>query len=332
MIQFCKSYIGEEEKNAVKSVLDSGWLTQGQKVQEFEEKFAEYVGAKYAIAVNSCTSALFLALQRKMQKTRYYKVILPALTFAATANIVKHSGLQIEFVDVNLEDFCFCGYAEIGVCYGGNECGIAPIIDSAHLIKKNQCKKRNSTFCYSFYATKSITTGEGGMICTNNKEDAEWFKKARLHGMSKDASKRYTDKNKWSYDVEFVGYKMNMTDIAAAIGIEQLKKLDLMEQKRTEIRQRYNKNLALNWQGNHIYPVLVENRDKVIEYLASEGIMTSVHFKPVHLMSAYIDYVETNLPNTEYIGQHEISLPIYPGLTMEDVDFISKKVEKFLIR
>jgi dTDP-4-amino-4,6-dideoxygalactose transaminase len=343
-IPLTRPVIEKEELAAVKRILKSGWLTMGGETVKFEEEFADYVGAKYAIAVNSCTSALFLAL-KALEIKPGDEIIVPSFTFASTANVVIHLGATPVFADINETDYVMDQKsfeekvtkktkAVIPVHYGGNRAKIKtdlPIIeDSAHFIPKKGDNKESFARCYSFYATKNMTTGEGGMITVRNKKLAEWLKKARLHGLSKDAWKRYGAKSKWTYSIEFPGYKFNTTDLNSALGRVQLKKLDRFEKRRREVVKLYNKLLGLNNRGTHLYPILVEHRDKFFEYMKKQNIGCSVHFIPLHLEPAYKTYRKTKLPVTEYVGQREVSLPLDARISDIEVKKVANLVSKWL--
>jgi len=332
-IPFAKAYITDDEKNAVTEVLDSGWLTQGSKVQEFEEKFAKYVGAKYAIALNSCTSALFLSLKYVEPK----KVLVPSLTFTASASVIRHNGATPVFGEINPLNYCLDVSQNVDeeidtvvpVHLTGNEAprywgGKKVVEDSAHRIMRNT--QGANPVCYSFYVTKNMTTGEGGMITTNDKQFYDWLKLARLHGSNKDGFSRYANKGSWQYSIEFCGYKMNMTDMNAAIGIKQLEKLDFFNTERLRIIDRYNKNLGLNNTGLHLYPVMVEDRDAFMHYMINRGVHCSVHFLALHNMPAYKDYRTDDLKLTELISDSIVSLPLFVQMTNEEVDYVSNLV------
>ena len=342
-IPFSRASIDKNEISAVEKILKSGWLTMGEETRMFEEEFANYVKARHAISVNSCTSALFLALKAlKIQKGN--EVILPSFTFAATANVVIHCGATPVFVDINNKDLTIDQKsfekaltkrtkAVMPVHYAGNRALIKtnlPIIeDSAHLIPKAGDNKNSFASCYSFYATKNMTTGEGGMITTNDENISDWFKKARLHGLSRDAWKRYSLKSKWIYEIEFSGYKLNTTDINSAIGRVQLKKLDNFEKKRQKTVKLYNKLLGLNNKGTHLYPILVDKRDKFFEYMKKKGIGCSFHFTPLHLQPAYKEFNRQKLPITEYVGSRVVTLPLDAVITEEEVRYVCEAVSDF---
>lgn len=333
-IPFFKPYFGEEEKKAVCDVLDSGWVVMGEKTQEFEEKFAEYVGAKHAAFVDSCTSALDLALKYLIifkKLSQNYPFEVPSLTFTSTAEVVVHNGLNIEFGDVE-KDFCLetPHLDSLPVHLTGNKAKEGALIyDSAHRIEKDDMKDEgNSLWCYSFYATKNMTTVQGGMVATNNKESYEWLKMARDHGLDLGTKERYTAKYK-QYDVKFVGWREKSDDMHAAIGLEQLKKLPWMTQQRNRIVDAYNGILGLKRTGNHVYPILVEKRDEFMEYMHQQGIQCTIHFRPLHQMTAYKPYYHGEpLPNTEYMGERIVSIPMFPTMTDEQIEYVAEKVKK----
>lgn len=342
-IPFARATISKEEIKAVVEVLKSGWLTMGKQTEVFEQEFAEYVGANYAIAVNSCTSALFLALQSLGIK-KGDEVAVPSFTFAATVNVIIHSGAIPVFVDINKDNFTMDQNSldkvitkktkvVMPVHYGGNRASVKttlPVIeDSAHFIPKNGDSKKSFARCYSFYANKNMTTGEGGMITVNNKAVAEWLKMARLHGLSRDAWKRYNVKSKWIYEVEFPGFKFNTTDINSALGRAQLKKLAKFEKRRKEAIALYNKLLGLNNQGIHLYPILVENRDSFFEYMKKKGIGCSFHFTPLHLEKAYRVFQTRSLPVTEYVGKRVVTLPLDAKITDREIKEVAEAVKEF---
>lgn len=317
MIPFAKPYIGQEEIDAVTEILKSGNLACGSKVKEFEEKFAEYVGAKYAVAFNGCTNALRSAID-VLEFPGYIHV--PAITYTATASVVVDAGYTPVFMDVGKDLLVSSILPDIAVHLAGNRyLGFAPIYDSAHRIEKDDVKGSESIWCYSFYATKNMTTGYGGMACTNNQEHYDKLKIIQDDGRVK---------AKPTYSVEMAVGGRDMNDIAAAIGLEQLKKLPWMTERRNEIVANYNKLLGLSRTGNHLYPILVSNREKFIADMALAGIQCSIHFKPLHLEPAYKPYYQHSLPNAEYLGEKLVSIPLFPEMTYDQTKFIAETALK----
>jgi len=335
--------MGREEQAAAMRVLKSGWLTMGRETEEFEKEFAEYVGARFAVAVNSCTAALFLAL-KALGVGEGDEVVVPSFTFASTASVIVHCGAKPVFVDITKEGFVMDQKsfekavskktkAVIPVHYGGNYCEIKtdlPIIeDSAHLIARGGDNKNAAANCYSFYVTKNMTTGEGGMITTQNEKMAEWLRKARLHGLSRDAWKRYDVGEKWRYSIEFPGYKCNLTDLASALGRVQLARLDEFEQRRREVVALYNELLGLNNRGTHLYPILVDDRDEFMKYMKGNKVGCSFHFTPLHLEPAFKEYKTGRLPVTEHVGARVVTLPLDAVISDSEVRRVAKLVKEF---
>ena len=292
---------GVPELNEIKKVLASGILTQGKEVAKFEKMFANYVGSKYAVATNSCSSALFLCFFYWRAFREIKEVFMPSVTFISVAHAAIIAGLKIYFKD------------EI---YVGEQYKIGPtnIIDSAHSLYRG-CYVKNSLMCFSFYPTKLLGGAEGGMITTDNESEYNWFIKARNNGLTR---KSMFD---WDYEIVDFGFKFNMTNLQAAVLIPRLKKLDKFNKQREKIRDYYN--LKFNLQNNslHIYPMLVDNRDTVIKKLAKKGINCSVHFKPIHLQPVY--KTDLILPNSEYWGEHELSIPLHENLKLKNAKKIS---------
>lgn len=371
--------IDEAEINSVVETLKSGWLTTGVKVKRFENDFAQYVGCNYAIAVNSCTAALHLALEA-VGIDEGDEVIVPTMTFAATAEVVLYLKAKPVLVDcrpdtLNIDPdaveraITAKTKAVIPVHFGGQPCdmdaimevaksrGLYVIEDAAHALPASYHGSKVGTIgditCFSFYATKTITTGEGGMATTNNAEWAERMRMMSLHGISHDAWKRYTKEGSWYYEVLRPGFKYNLTDIGAAIGIEQLKKAHEFLQARQRIASIYDRcfskfpelqipvrgtNLEHAW---HLYVIQLDlarlhiNRNEFIEALREEGIGTSVHFIPLHLHPYYRDrfgYKPTDIPAAGAAYERIISLPIYPKMTDADVERVVDAVAKIVDR
>lgn len=375
-IPLAKPCIGKEEIDSVVKTIKSGWLTFGPKTKQFEDEIARYIGCKNAIAVNSCTAALHLSLVA-LDIGSDDEVITSPLTFCSTINIIVHTGAKPVLVDIDKETYNIDHNlieekitsktkAIIPVHYAGQPCemgklmqiarkqGLYVIEDAAHAIGSEYKGKKigtiGNTTCFSFYATKNLTTGEGGMITTNDDELADKLRIIRLHGMDRDAWKRYTKKNSWYYEVKCAGWKYNMTDIQAAIGLVQLKKLDRMNERRRELAYYYNKRLAEisgliipKEEPNvkhvyHLYPLLVEplkhgaNREELIKHLAANNIGTSVHFIPVYHHPFYkknYSFQQSDYPNTEWVYEREVSLPLYPKLKEEEIDYITTKIKDF---
>jgi len=366
-IPFHRASIGQEEIEAVINVLHSGWLTTGQCAKQFEANFAEYTEAKHAIAVNSCTAALHLALAA-IGLNEYDEVILPTMTFAASGEVVFYFGARPVLVDSAPDSFHMDpGLIEAAITprtkailpvhYSGHAHKLDAILeiaaryrlkvigDAAHAFPSRYQGKAIGAIgditCFSFYATKTITTGEGGMITTQDAGLAGRMRLLSLHGISRDAWKRYTSEGSWRYDIEAVGYKYNLTDLQAAIGIAQLRKCESLLARRAALAARYTLNLSSldafltpsapphvqhAW---HLYvlqvnqEVLKIGRDRVIEELKARGIGTSVHFIPLHLHPLYqkdCRYRAGQFPNAERHFSRAISLPLFPDLSFDEQD------------
>jgi dTDP-4-amino-4,6-dideoxygalactose transaminase len=307
-IPFYKRDWTDGEIEAVASCIRSGHLTQGAQVERFEEEFRDFVGAKYAVAVNSCTSALFLCLKLLSPK----KVSIPSMTFASVASCVIHAGGELGWLD---ESWSGSRYALIT-----NNSKPGVIYDSAHALHRGDVsKKPNDLVCYSFYPTKNLSGAEGGMIATNNKEYAEWLRKARWHarvGIS------------WDYVIEFPGWKMNMTDVQAAIGIDYLKRLDEEAAKRKKLLDLYNKLLGTSIKSDHIFQMIVDKRDDFVKFMDDNGIECSMHFKPVHKQPAFKQYYK-KLPKTEHFEKLAVSLPLFPSMKIGEVEEVCGLVNEW---
>ena len=377
-IPFHRALIDKEEISAVLAVLQSGWLTSGPLVKEFEAAFACFIGATYAVAVNSCTAALHLGLAA-CGIGEGDEVILPTMTFAATGEVVLYCKARPVLVDCTKESFHLDPQqieraitsrtrAIMPVHYAGYPCDMDAILDiarrhrlkviedAAHALPSSYKGRMIGTLgdvtCFSFYATKTLTTGEGGMITTENEEYAERMRVLSLHGISKDAWKRYTAEGTWRYDILESGFKYNLTDLHAAIGLAQLAKADDLRSRRSAIAERYSLELASldafvpppepNDESHawHLYVIRVNpaslriGRDQLIEELKSRGISTSVHFIPLHLHSLYqrhLGYRAGQFPQAEQHFEHAISLPIFPGMTDVEIDRVIEALREISI-
>lgn len=329
-IPFCKPTLNWREKSAVCRVLDSGQISQGKVVERFEEKFAEYTGAPYAISTGSGSQAIQLALEHL--DVKYQDVKVPSLTFTGSAQAIVNAGGMPVFTDVARNTMCLRGRFEepaVVVNLMGNKAeayGPKVVYDSAHLIERG-CH-RGKYQCYSFHGTKNMTTGFGGMITTRNKEATEWLRKARWHGLSKKEVREGEEHTARGCESQFIGHKFNMNNIAAAIGIEQLKKLDWMNQERKRCIDEYNAYFYQEHTGLHLYPIFVKKRDFFLDLMAAHGIQCSTHFEPLHFMPAYKNCKYGGaLTVTEWIGRHIVSLPLYPTLSNKQIKYIAKKVQ-----
>ncbi len=363
MIPLCKALVGTEELNAVKEVMLSGWLTHGPKNKEFENNFAQYLGVKNAITLNSCASALFLVLKALGIKG---EVIIPSFTFSATANAVVTAGAKPVFADVIWETgnidpedvenrITNSTEAVMPVHFAGQSCQIeqikaladkynlALIEDSAEAIGAGFKGQYTGSFgigCFSFFPTKNVTTGEGGMVTTNDNSLAEKIRILCAHGIPK--HKKKEDKF-WCRSAITAGYNMRMSNILAAIGVEQLKKLDYCNNLRIQHTQYLNNNLKgvveipiEDKNCKHVYQMytirIENNRDEIVYKLKDAGIEASVHFDPpVHLQDYYRERYSAELPVTEKLSQSIITLPMYPTLKTEDLDYIIKNLKKILL-
>lgn len=372
-LPYCQPSIGEEEIREVVDTLKSGWLTTGPRVKKFEQLLAEYTGAKYAIALNSCTAALHLSLVA-LGIGKGDEVVTTPFTFPATGNVIVHVGAKPVLVDIKPDTYNIDPEdvnkavtpetkAIIPVHYAGQPCDMKAIMeiaedqnlyvieDAAHALGAEYEGKKVGTFghstCFSFYATKNITTGEGGAVTTDSKELADKLRVLRLHGMSKDAWKRYSSKGSWYYELKECGFKENMTDVQAALGIHQIKKLDKfikIRRKHAEIYTRELKKLSPVItpyekpnvkHPYHLYPILVEGYDKAtfVEKMKEFGIGCSVHYIPLHLHPFYknaLGFKEGDFPHAEQVSAKEVSLPLYPKMTEQDVWNVISSVKQVL--
>jgi dTDP-4-amino-4,6-dideoxygalactose transaminase len=358
----------EADKQAVRDVLDSGWITMGPKVAAFEERFASYVGAGHAIAVNSCTAALHLA-NVALDLGPGDEVIVPSLTFAATANAVAMTGATAVFADVKgLDDWTIDPdsvaaritsktRAVVVMHYGGYACdmnrlkdicdaaGIALVEDAAHALTGYLDGRHLGTIgrigCFSFFSNKVMTTAEGGMLVTDDAAIADRARRMRSHGQTKTAIDRMN--GALGYEIEEAGYNYRLDDIRAALGLSQMDRLDRNLANRQALVERYRETLgSINrvsfpshgdrgTPAHYILPVIIDgdDRDVIRERMAQRGIQTSLHYPPVHLFSHYRKD-SPQLPVTERIAARTITLPLFHTMTIEQVDVVVSEFEKAL--
>ncbi|MFC1977729.1 DegT/DnrJ/EryC1/StrS family aminotransferase [Chloroflexota bacterium] len=360
----------QEEIEAVTEVLRSNWLSMGPVTGRFEEEFASYLGVKHAFAVANGTAALHIAAA-VLDIGSGDEVIVPSLTFVATANAILYTGATPVFADItSLENFNISPEdithkltektkAISIVHFGGYPCNMDAIMqiakdrnlkvieDAAHVPGAEYRGKKLGTIgdigCFSFFSNKNMTTGEGGMVVTNDDSLAERIRIIRSHGMTTLTWDRHQG-HASSYDVVEFGYNYRINEIASALGIVQLKKLEQYNQKRKTITEEYIERLKdfprisipfRSCEGNpsyHIFPVLLSedvSRGKFMEDLKKEGVQTSIYYPPIHLFSIYrntFGFKKGLLPKTEFVGEHEVTLPLHPFMKSEDVSYISSLI------
>lgn len=364
---------GNEEKTAVQAVLDSGWLTMGEITQSFEEEFKTYTGAKHAFAVSNATVALHMACDA-LGIGPGDEVIVPSLSFVATANCVRYCGATPVFADINGENDLTISLASIQrlvnhrtkaiivMHYAGYTCDMTGIVawarsqhipiieDAAHAVGSFLDNKHLGTLgaagCFSFFSNKNLSTGEGGMIVTEDDVLAEKFKLLRSHGMTSLTWDRHQG-HAWSYDVVDLGYNYRIDEIRSALGREQLKKLDGFNARRRDIAGQYRTLLSELVPGiivpfnrhpgisaHHIMPVILPrgaDRLRFMEKMKEQGIQTSIHYPPIHLFTSYkLDSgkKKPHLPVTEDIASREVTLPLYPTMTDEQVRLVAQAVSQ----
>jgi len=371
-IEFYRHNLNEDDKKECLKVLNSIFLTTGKTVGEFEKYFAEYLKAKYAVGVDSCTDALFLSLKYLGIK-KGDEIITTPLSFISTSNAILYCDATPVFVDVesstgnidaNLIEKAITPHTKaiIPVHLYGQMCDMKKIReiadkydlkiieDAAHCIEGERDGIRvgelSEFACFSFYAIKTITSGEGGAITTNDFNAYDWLKKARLHGMNKNAVDRYVGHYQ-PYDMEFLGYKANMTNIDASLLIHQLERIEKLRLKREKIAKLYDKGFAKNSfikipkvmpgskHGRFIYTIWVnpKKRDLYIRRIEEKGIAVAVHLKPIHFMTYYKErfgYKPKDFPKAEQIGNSTISLPFYPLLKLDETSYIIDSINKIV--
>jgi perosamine synthetase len=390
-IPFYKPSIGEPEINEVVDCLRTGWLTTGPKAKQFEAEFARYMRHTHAVALNSCTAALHLGLEALGLKAGQ-TVVVPTMTFAATAEVVRYfnakpllvdcreTDLNLDVTDAawRIEEALARGEqvaAIIPVHYGGQigdvagvaalaaRYGLKIIEDAAHCCPAFYRDDAGSPWktagtgaeisCFSFYANKTITTGEGGMACTESAQHADRMRVMALHGISRDAWKRYTAEGSWYYEIAAPGYKYNLTDIAAAIGLHQIRKADQLHERRTQRAWLYSEllgdmdelilpkqmpNRIHSW---HLYSVRLRldrlsiDRAEVISRMKNANIGTSVHWMPLHMHPYYresLEYIPADCPTSAAIYPELMSLPLYPDMTPEQVEYVCRTLKEIIAR
>ena len=369
-LPFARPEIGDAEIAEVVDTLRSGWLTTGPKARRFEEDFSAYLGdaSLHSIAVNSATAGLHLALEA-LDIGPGDEVITTTHTFTATAEVARYLGADVKLVDIDPATLCIdpnAVEAAIGpktrailpVHYGGRAAdmpallaiaerhGLKVVEDAAHALPTTCGGQLVGTLAsdatvFSFYANKTITTGEGGMVVTRDGKLAKRMSIMRLHGMSHDAFDRFTAKvPSWYYEIVAPGFKYNLPDIAAAIGIHQLKRADAFRQRRAEIAQRYDEGLAGlplltpphaapgDRHAWHLYPIRLDDaspvgRDALVDQLYAAGIGCSVHYIPLHLQPYWRDRYgleARSFPHSQRAYERMLSLPIYTLMSDADVD------------
>lgn len=368
-VAFHRPFFDEDEINQVTDAIRSGWWTIGPKTRQFETEFSKYIGVNDSVAASSWTAAAHLALEAIGLKEGD-EVILPAFTFTATAEIVRYFNAvpvlaDIDPVTMNISPEAIARKitpktkAIIPVHYGGLPADLDAIYDiakannlrviedAAHALPTRYKGKMIGSFgdivCFSFYVTKTLATGDGGMISTNDEAVIERARVMRLHGMSRDAWERYSKTGSWYYDVVAPGFKYNMTELEAGLGIAQLKKVDELFRIRKEIAARYDEAfskqefavLPPKVEGSessyHLYPLrlrqeaLTINRAEFVEKLKDRGIVCGVHFIPLYRFTYYKELLDCNpadYPSTEKTFEGIFSIPIFPGMSNEDQQYV----------
>jgi dTDP-4-amino-4,6-dideoxygalactose transaminase len=348
-----------EARDAAARVLGSGWVTTGPECAAFEDDLAAYLGQPYVVCVASCSQAIELSL-RAMRLDPGAAVLTPSLTFCGAVAAIVHAGYRPVLVDVDEETLtpnartvaiaarragrpaamvvCDLGGYPVDAAAHAEAAGLSMtrvVVDAAHGPGGEVARSAGPyATCLSFYATKNLPIGEGGAVATHDGDLAAWLRSARLHGMSRDAWRRYLPGGSWRYDVAEIGLKANLTDLQAAIGRAQLAALPGWQARRAELVARYDAALSARvrlprrhpghaW---HLYQVRVPRRDEVIAGLTAAGIGTSVHFIPVHQLTGYARLLGRDecaaVPVTDRVADELLSLPLYPGLGAAEADHV----------
>ncbi len=372
----------ELDRNEIEEVIDtlkSGWIGTGPKTIEFEKRVKDFIGSKYAVALNSCTAGLHLALLLYNVKEGD-EVITTPLTFSATANVIVNVGATPVFADVDRttgnispqkieEAITERTKAVIPVHLYGMPCDMDRIMDisrkynlkvvedAAHAFGSIYKGKKIGTIgditSFSFYVTKNITTAEGGILTTGDEELATKAQILRLHGLSRDAWKRYIEEETRHYEVVLPGFKYNMTDIQASIGLHQLAKFEYLQKRREEIWRQYDEAFSTmeeiellksderegTYHARHLYTILLKlekitgTREEFVRMLNQEGVGTGIHFIALHLHKFYKEkygFKRGMFPNAEYISNRTISLPFYPYMKDGEVEYVIRSVKKVI--
>ncbi|MBM3316929.1 MAG: DegT/DnrJ/EryC1/StrS family aminotransferase [Candidatus Eisenbacteria bacterium] len=365
----------DEEIREVEAVLRSGWLGTGPRVARFEEAFREYIGARHAMALNSCTAGLHLSMIAVGVRPGDEVITCP-MTFASSANAILHVGALPVFVDCERDSMCLDPAAVearitprtkalLPVHFAGRAAdmtrlleiarrrGIKVVEDAAHAIETVHRGRKVGTIAdctvFSFYVTKNVVTGEGGMVTTEDPGIADWIKVAGLHGLTRDAWKRFSDEGYRHYEVTFPGFKYNMMDLQAALGIHQLARVEENLRRREALWRRYRQAFAGlpltvppepaegDRHARHLFTILLDverlgaTRDQVLQALHAEGIGTGVHYRPLHLQQYYRErfgYRPGSFPNAEWIGERTLSLPFSTKLSDADAEDVIRAVRK----
>lgn len=307
MIPFNRPSFDEQEKKAAIRVIESGFLTQGPEVVKFEEELAAFLSSPYVVAVDNCTNALFLALQYYFYGFHNATVGVPAMTFASVAHVVKQLGHGIDWLD---EYHAGSKYQIQGT----------KVWDCAHEISRGMYEP-GTIQCFSFYPNKILSSAEGGAIATDDKIFYDWLLLARNNGRAKMATHDYT--------IEFAGWKMNMTDLQAAIAREQLKKLDQFNARRKEIAETYRSHFKQLNHGDYLFVITVANREEFMRKMLEQGVELSYHYKPLYDQPAYKTIDPKNFPYLESIKNQIVTLPIYPAMTDDEVQTVIKLTKQY---
>ena len=373
-IRLFKPSFGNEEVEAIKKIFKKSWIGYGPEVKKFENSWSKYIGIKYSVGVTSCSAALHIALASKNFKKKK-KVLVPAMTFTATAAAALYCGLEPVFVDINEYDLNMnfedlkkkyskdC-VAVIPVHVGGHPCEMEKIVpwakrrkllvieDCAHTTGGIYRGKTLGTWgdisCFSFEEKKMLTTGDGGMVCTNNKSLAVKFRNLSFHGWNRDPwsrhkkslSKKNLKEKHWYYQIKELGFKYNMNDLMAAIGLAQLKKLNSFNFKRNTGIQKYLKgiknckNIKPYFVKQHkriaywMFAVRLKKRDQLITFLKKKGIATSVYWIPVPMHPLYKKY-KSKIPVTKRVWKELVTLPLFSDIKLKELNYVINSVKEF---